>query len=187
VNRDQVALTQLGWRIVQPHTEAVARAEAFLRVPLYRAIYERFRGGLLPPDVAIENEMKRLGVVPKQAEKARQAFQRSARQAGYFAHGPNRLVAPAGVPTTPPPVDASADERPEDSSHESRDTNAAAVQRTGSAGGGGWEPPTDDLLSNPLLKGLFQVLPPPGASWPEERRKVWLQTAERVFNLIYKD
>jgi hypothetical protein len=51
--------------------------------------------------------MARLGVSPKQKERARQAFQRSAEQAGFFQHGSDRLVAPAMSET---PVDI---EKPE--------------------------------------------------------------------------
>lgn len=169
--KDGVSLTALGRQIVQPLTEVSAKAEAFLSVPLYKAIYETYRGGLLPPDIAIENEMKRLGVAPKQVGKARQAFQRSARQAGFFAHGHNRLVLPPTV---------SAPSTPEAPSAVKQDERIPG----GDAGDGAWRPSDD---TNLLLRGLFQVLPPPGASWPEEKRKKWLQTAGGVFDLIYRD
>lgn len=87
-------LSPIGQRVVQGDTEAEARADAFLAVPLYRAIFDQYRGHLLPPTKALEREMVTLGVAPKQADKARQAFERSARQAGFFAHGEDRLVQP---------------------------------------------------------------------------------------------
>jgi hypothetical protein len=49
VRRQRVELTDLGKRIVDPETHDGARAEAFLRVPLYRAIFDRYRGVKLPP------------------------------------------------------------------------------------------------------------------------------------------
>src|SRR5262245_20509842 len=46
-------LTPLGQRIVDPKQEPRARAEAFLMVPLYRAIYEKFKTTMLPPSAAL--------------------------------------------------------------------------------------------------------------------------------------
>ena len=71
-------LTDLGKRIVDPETHDGARAEAFLRVPLYRAIFDRYRAVKLPPDPGLESEMVGLGVSTKQTERARQVLQRSA-------------------------------------------------------------------------------------------------------------
>ena len=52
---------------------------------------------MLPPAAALEREMGQLGVASKQTGKARQAFERSAEQAGFFAHGADRLVMPVGL------------------------------------------------------------------------------------------
>ena len=41
----------------------------------------------MPPAAALEREMVELGVSPKQKDKARQVFERSAEQAGFFATG----------------------------------------------------------------------------------------------------
>lgn len=93
-------------------TERAARAEAFMRVPLYAGVYDKYRGHLLPPAKALEREMQGLGVSSKQTDKARQAFERSARQAGYFESGEDRLVKPR-ADTLPrrddPAPDAGAD------------------------------------------------------------------------------
>ncbi len=90
-----VTLTDLGQRLNDPQQEKAAKADGFLRVPLYNKIYEQFKNGTLPPADALENEIVKMGVAPKQKGKARQAFQRSANSAGYFWSGPNRLVRPA--------------------------------------------------------------------------------------------
>jgi len=44
-----VTLTPLGTRICDPQQEQAARVEAFLNVPLYKALYEQFKGAVLPP------------------------------------------------------------------------------------------------------------------------------------------
>jgi hypothetical protein len=104
--RSGFKLTELGRRIVQPGGERVGRIDAFLAVPLYAKLYENHKGRLLPPSKALESEMQALGVSSKQTDKARQAFERSARQAGFFDAGENRLVKPKvdGTPERDAPI-----------------------------------------------------------------------------------
>ena len=66
------------------------------------------------PNPALEAQIEKLGVAPKVKDKARQVFQRSATQAGYFAFGNNRLVAPTvksgsviDAPTPPAGIEGS--------------------------------------------------------------------------------
>lgn len=175
--REHASLTPLGQRVIDPEQEAQARVEAFLAVPLYRVVFDRYRGRLLPPDVGLEREMVNLGVAPKQGEKARQAFQRSAAQAGFFGQGRDRLVLPAfasnGEATHPPAESDSAGARPVDRSRQ-------PVRL-----GGGGEPPGPGR--HPLIDGLFTTLPPANSRWSQEKRKQWLQAAEAIFGLVYAD
>src|ERR1017187_1609236 len=90
-----VNLTPLGVRICDPQQERSARAESFLTVPLYKQVYEQFKGGVLPPASGLDATMGSLGVAAKQKENARRAFQRSATQAGFFEFAQDRLVYPA--------------------------------------------------------------------------------------------
>lgn len=92
--KSSIKLSALGRQIISGDTERAARAEAFMRVPLYAAIYEKYKGHLLPPTKALEREMQALGVSSKQTDKARQAFERSAKQAYFFESGEDRLVRP---------------------------------------------------------------------------------------------
>jgi hypothetical protein len=95
VRRGQATLTPLGRRLVDPDKQKQARVEAFLHVPLYKQVFEAFKGHQLPGNAGIENRMAQLGVSPKQTEKARQALQKSAELAGFFESGKDRLVKPA--------------------------------------------------------------------------------------------
>src|SRR5258708_1324737 len=88
-------LAELGRAIVDPNQAREAKARAFLNVPLFGAVFEKYRGGVLPPAAALERDMVGLGVSGKQKDRARQVFEKSAEQAGYFEHGKNRLVMPA--------------------------------------------------------------------------------------------
>lgn len=167
--RGEVKLTPLGRRIADATQEAAAKVEAFLTVPLYARIYDNYKGFTLPGSAALEKFMREVGVSAKQTGKARQAFMRSARQAGFFVHGEDRLVRPANPGTKPieeqkPPVS----ERDSDSNR---------------GGGGGGDPPVID----PIIAGLLARLPKSGEVWPERERALWLQLLEGSFKLIYKD
>lgn len=159
-----ISLTKIGQQINDPKTSARARVEAFMAVPLYLKIYERFRGTMLPADEGLENIMVSLGVSSKQKDKARQAFQRSAQQAGLFPEGKGRLIVPATV------SGATSHNEPEP---EPPNQNGAG----------------DDPLStlHPFVRGLIESLPPPRAPWPASEREKWLKTAESVFGLMYED
>jgi len=50
---------------------------------------------VLPPSAAFERDIVGLGVAEKQKDKARQVFERSASQAGFFEAGKSKLVMPA--------------------------------------------------------------------------------------------
>jgi hypothetical protein len=164
--KGHVTLTPLGQRVVDPTTQADALVEAFLRVPLYKHIFEAFKGNLLPSDAGIEQEMIRAGVSPKVAAKARQAFQRSAQQAGFFRTGLGRLVEPprgsvGGVTMVeqeapPPPSPPAADVEDEAVSH-----------------------------LHPLLVGLIKTIPADGEKFPPKKQRQWLEAAKVNFGLIF--
>jgi hypothetical protein len=162
IERGQVAVTAIGRRIADPEREKAARADAFLEVPLYRKLHEKHQGGKLPDPKGLETDIAGLGVAPKQVVRARQTFQRSAEQAGFFVHGKDRLVRPStnGGSKEPPPKVPPV--RP------------------------GVEPPSAGGSLNPFILGLLQTLPEPGAEWPTTGRREWLQTAAHIFRLIYK-
>jgi len=162
-----VTLTELGQRLNDPQQEKAAKADAFLRVPLYSRIYENYKNGTLPPPDALENEIVKMGVAPKQKGKARQAFSRSANSAGYFWSGSNRLVRPAiKASAAPLPVVEPELELPE--KKKKRDDD-------------------DEERRHPLIEGLLKELPHPQSEWTTEDRKKWLEMASTIFNVIYKD
>lgn len=172
--RGNLALTDNGRAILDETQERSARARAFLFVPLYNAIHEAYKGNILPPAAALEREMVKLGVAVKQADKARQAFERSAQSAGFFQHGRNRLVMPSNVAS---PAAAPA-EKPGDA-EQLGDREDRSKNNNGGGGGG-----HSDL--HPFIEGLLRTLPEPESEWQAEDRVKWLQTAANIFDLIYK-
>jgi hypothetical protein len=77
------------------------RLKLSLRCRSTRAFMTIYKGFTLPGPAALEKFMREVGVSSKQTGKARQAFMRSARPAGFFAHGEDRLVRPADPGTKP--------------------------------------------------------------------------------------
>ena len=172
-----VSLAELGSRMMEPETEREARAEAFMRVPLYAALYENFKGKTLPGSLGLEGAMVNLGVVANQKDKARQTFQRSARDAGFFAFGPTKLVYPVLNQERAPKPQAVI------LSAESGASAPSDPSRTATTFGGGGG---DGSGLNPFIQGLLQKLPVVDSDWPLEGRRKWLQSAISIFDLMYQ-
>ena len=167
-DRGSVSLTELGIHIVDPKFSRNARAESFLAVPLFKAMFEKMKGAMLPPIAAIERSMETAGVAPKQKDKARQVFIRSAKQAGFFEIDQNRLTNPPNTGTGAAPSAPAAEPEQKQSGGGS-----------GTGGGGGPE-------LHPFIKGLLEKLPPADTIWSIQARAKWLQTASNIFDLMYK-
>lgn len=148
MHRGIINLTPLGLRVVDPAQQPAAKVDAFLHVPLYAAIYEKYKGYTLPPPAALEREMVLLGVSSKQKDKARQVFERSARQAGFFWAGTDRLTLPV-VKEAPP---------------QSRPVEEPSPSRGGGGMGGG---------GSKDLPGLLLELLDPMTMTEEEQQAVW--------------
>jgi hypothetical protein len=167
-DRGTVSLTPTGSRIADPEQERAARADAFLKIPLYNRIHEEFKNATLPPDDGLENAMVNMGVSSKQKGRARQVFQRSARQAGFFEFGTTRLVMPSiKGSAAPAPAVTPTEHEPEPEKKKKKQE--------------------DEGERHPLIDGLLKELPEPRTEWSTEDRKKWLEMASTIFNMIYKD
>jgi hypothetical protein len=163
----RTTLTQLGRDVLDGSgSDRAARVAAFLNVELFRVMYEQYKGNALPPPPAIERQMEQLGVSPKQKERARQTFMKSAQYAGFIDSATGRFVKP-GI-------------APKDDGGRQQEKPLETVRF---AGGGGDEPPAID----PIIAGLLKRLPKSGDVWPEADRKLWLDLLEGSFKLIYRD
>lgn len=171
--RGRASLTPFGRRIVDRNQEASARLEAFLHVSLYRSVYDKYKGYQLPGKDALEGDMVNLGVAGKQKAKARQAFMRSARQAGFFWAGEDRLVRPNV--NTPGTLEQQAADIPPPAPEREQ-----APRRGGNGPNGGANP------YHPFIQGLLVTLPEPGTLWTIEGRAAWLKAAAHNFTLMYQ-
>lgn len=161
VVRGSVGLTDLGQRLIDPQTRDAARVEAFMAVPLFAALTEEYKGVMLPPDSGLEQKISDLGVSAKQTAKARQAFQKSAEQAGFFRHGRQRLVPPAGLRVSAEGVDQ------------------------GQAANGGGETLRTGALPAPLVD-LWLTLLDEGQSWSAEQIQEFLKAARMLRDVMVK-
>jgi len=174
----ELVLTELGRRMIAADTEADALAEAFMNVDLYEKLYHRYEhdGGKLPTIRGIDDDVVLLGVLPQRAVKARQVFLRSAETAGFFRLGRDRLIRPS--PASPGmtagtilsgrgtlTVGAGAPERkePAEVSH------VEAVQMPA------------------LMQGLVAKLPAEGERYTQQQRKLWLDAAKNILDIVYRD
>lgn len=159
-------LSDLGRSLVDPQRARESRVRAFLNVPLYNAVFEKYRGGVLPPTAAFERDIQMLGVAEKMKDRARRWLERSAEQAGFFEQGRDRLVRPGvAVRDAPDPPPEQPQEAPK------------------SKGGGGGGDGITEL--HPFVQGLLKTLPEPNTDWAAAARVKWLQTAANIFDLIY--
>lgn len=157
----RISLTELGRQLIDPQNDRSARAEAFLRVPLFAKVFENFKGSPLPPPAALERAITGYGVGSKVAKNARQVLMRSAQQGGYFELSQDRLAAP--------PIRGGV--MPE------KQRNETPEKPSGNGGGGG------DL--HPLIQGLLMTLPKETGPWPLQDRANWLTMANSIFKMIY--
>jgi len=172
--KSSIKLSELGRQIVTAETERAARAEAFIRVPLYSAIFERYRGHLLPPPKALEREMQSVGVSSKQTDKARQAFERSAKQAFYFESGEDRLVRPrVELPTKSVGNDDVSEQGTLDDNGQGKDSKKKVGKNTG---------------YHPFVQGLLDELPDNDgfSGWSIDDQAEWLSAAAGIFKLLSK-
>lgn len=168
-DRDRYRLADTGVLLMQANRSAQARVTAFLRVPLYRRIFHEFKGRMMPPPQGIENFMRNAGVVPGQVDRARQAFQRSAEQAGLFQFGKDRLVLPPG--TSEDGTGIAPEGRDLIEPTEVKDTSPSK---------------TADVSLHPALQGMLQELPEKGESWTEAEFKAWSDAFLGVLRVVHK-
>jgi hypothetical protein len=144
----RATLTQLGRDVLNGSGKAnSSRVTAFLNVELFKVMYDQYKGNALPPPPAIERQVEQLGVSPKQKERARQTFMKSAQYAGFIDAATGRFVKP-GIAQT----ETVKEEKP--------------PRQKGSGDGDG----TDGLNLDPLLIALLKKIPDAEKGWPASQR-----------------
>jgi hypothetical protein len=158
-----IVITPLAQKILMPiqiPDQRQGLIDAFMRVPLYKAVYEEYHGKELPPAFGLKNALRTMfGVTPQRIDQAYRALINSAETAGFFEVRGSRTQlimpsVPAGLPRRSTPDDEIAPDGDGD-------------QRTGGNGGGpggGRTPPvvlstaTPEQLKNEYVSTLIRLL-----------------------------
>ncbi len=173
--RSEARLTDNGKLVIDEGRDVTAKAQAFLRVPLYSAVYDKFKNTRLPPKQVLDDELKNMGVPAKQVDKARQVFERSARQAGFFESSDNRLV----IPTRNQPQIRNKSGLAPSPMMDTEDRFESYIAEAGLQ--------NRFRRDDPLIVGLMDRLPTAGSSWNDDARVAWLRLASSIFDVTYSD
>lgn len=120
---------------------------------------------MLPDALGLATLIERLGVTQNQVQNAFNIFRKSARQAGYFEHGEDRLVRPAAKLRLGP------DPEPK-----------VVIANTTNAVEGGHN---ETVQTHPLMVGLLRSLPALGEKFSERDRQRWLNAVKVNFDFMY--
>jgi hypothetical protein len=84
----ELRVTTLGYKIISPESAEQHReglVESFLTVPLFKAIYDEYRGRDLPEGLGLKNALRlKFQIVPKKIDLAYRLLYESAEVAGFF-------------------------------------------------------------------------------------------------------
>lgn len=162
---------------IMPEDAAKAKVEAFLAIPLFAAIHDKFKGGTLPPEMGMKNLLHNsYKIVPERITQALRVLMNSAEQAGFFSisQDRSRMIAPAitgkSSQASAPTAEATASERP----------TATAY---GGGGGGG-----DGPRGIPeAISGVLRYLPTPGSPWSKQKKESFMKAFTAAIELVYPE
>ncbi|MGH9958193.1 MAG: hypothetical protein ACREBC_13850 [Pyrinomonadaceae bacterium] len=173
--KDVVSLSERAMAIIAPvmPDEALrARVEAFLDIPLFAQVYERFKGQPLPPQVGLKNLFEgTFHIPPDRVSQALRVFYNSAEQAGFFklSGDQSRLITPVitrqqdkkEIPVT-------------------KEESPPAPERPRTGGGSDGPPGVHSAII-----GLLRELPPPGTPWNAQQKQRFLDAFKATIDFIY--
>ncbi|MDP9164273.1 MAG: hypothetical protein M3N06_09295, partial [Pseudomonadota bacterium] len=135
---------------------------------------DEFRGKQLPPRPhGLEAAFVNFGVSPKQKERARSAFDKSARAAGFFPNGnEDRLVEPFGGSSMVHSLVSS-------------DMVLGAPVLGEPELASSLSPQPASGLHRSIL-GMLDELPAPKTQWGKSEQADWLEAVATLFQVIYK-
>ena len=165
---------------VTPQAKTQALRDAFMGVPMFRSIYERYKGTQLPVELGMNNLLRTYyHVPPDRVSTAYRVLMDSADSAGFFHQGRRtQLVEPViGTPSFATP------EATNDGGEASSERPGPKYWNGGRGGGsdGGSELPS----RGKLLDGMWEELPEEQA-WDEDGLAYWLETFERLLRVRYR-
>jgi hypothetical protein len=178
INGDIVSTTGEAITILHPLMDSdatIARRDAFLNVPLFQKVYDKFKGSSLPQEVGLQNFFKSEFKIPDDRLKpAVRVMQASAGQAGFFVAGGNtRLIAPGGGQAAAPKSEPSKAD-PEAHVDRSR-VSPPATSSEGSSN------------VHPALIAMLRELPRSGTEWPPAKKDRFMAAFRSIVDVVYPD
>lgn len=157
--------------------ELSAKVEAFLSVPLFKKVFEEFRGKPLPPESGLKNLFTRYGILPDRVRLSVRIFLNSAEQAGFFntSRDRSRLIEPTvinSVASELSNVDDPVTEVVGSSAIKQESNRIATIQ-----------PSSSEI--NPAILGLLQKLPTDGVEWSKNEKARFLTAFTSFVDLFY--
>lgn len=175
---DKLVLTERARKIlapVMPDDAQNSKVEAFLSVVLFSKIYEKFRGGQIPPESGLKNLFQNEYKIPAdRASPTVRVFMSSSEQAGVLTQDRLRLIRPPSSNNSTPPKEEA--QKP--------DINSQQERPKATLGGGGNDPPGG---VHSAIIGLLRELPLPGTPWPPLKKKRFLEAFKATVDFIYPD
>lgn len=181
---------------VMPEEVAAAKADAFLSVDLFSKVYEKFKGGTIPPRVGMRNLfMSSFGLSDEAADRAVRVLFDTARQTGMFSGQDETKLVRLGIfkaPTpspSPPPSSENIQQQsvaPVAKQHSASDSHSQAGETikphgSGSGGSGGGVPPG----VHSAIVGLLRDLPPPGAEFSKKGKQRFVKAFLATLDFVY--
>lgn len=176
-----VSVTERGRNIfapVMPDDKVKSKIEAFFSVPLFKIVYEHFKGKMLPPQVGLKNLIEnQFRIVKARVTPTLRVLMESAEYAGFFnTHGDNtRLIEPSMETTHTTQSETHATSHKEDGKPE------ISPARKGEGESGG--PPTG---IHTAIIGLLRELPSPGP-WKKSQKEGFMQAFKSTIDFIYPE
>lgn len=164
-------------RILAPESDAAAeqdKVEAFLSVPLFKAVFDRFHDQPLPDAEGLANSLRVNFSIPEtQAKAAVARLLDSADEAGLFRVAGNRskMIRPSRG-------NGAGDGRP----------LGAPAGDKGSPGGSAGSGSGTRARDHKIVDGVLDLLPPvkPDGGWDEQGLAQWLAFFEGAVRMLYK-
>jgi hypothetical protein len=177
-NGDIVSTSEASVAILHPvmeSEEVSARRDAFLSVPLFQKVYERFKGGSLPQEAGLMNLFKsEFKISDERLKPAVRVMMASAEQAGFFiAGGRTRLIAPGGSQSVVPKSEPSKIE-----------LNEAPTDRAKTAPS---SIPEGSANVHPALIAMLRELPRSGTEWPKAKKNLFMAAFRSIVDVVYPD
>lgn len=183
IEGDILGVTDRATNILHPVMESdavVAKRDAFLAVPLFQKVYEKFKGATLPHELGLQNLLKtEYKIVPDRIKPAMRVMLNSAEQAGFFAVAGSRtrLIAPTGV------IHSGAGKLDGPPAKVDGEGHLADRQKPPPSGGGS-DGPTG---VHPALVAMLRELPRPGTAWPKQKKDLFLAAFRSIIDVVYPD